>query len=153
MAYPNLTCINGTNINCTTGNCTPCSTLAPQDLLEPLTIAQNIRIVIYLLSFLLSLNGNGSIIIIMLRDVYFRKTITAFRFLIAHLALTDFLFSLNTFHLVPSEINHGEEFDTLGLCFFWRMFRQIPFMASVGTITVIAIERYYRFYQSALFKT
>ena len=142
MASVNVTCVNGTSVNRTTGNCTE-HTIAspPTDSGEGLTVAHFIRIAVYLLSFFLSLNGNGSIVIITLRDIYFKKTVSGFRFLIAHLALTDFLFSFNSFHLIPAEISLGEEFDTLGSCLFWRMFRQIPFMASVGTITVIAIER------------
>ena len=143
MTSVNVTCVNGTSTNCTTGNCTGCTILSPPpiDSVEGLTVGHFIRIVIYILSFFLSLNGNGVIIIITLWDIYFKKTVSGFRFLIAHLALTDFLLSLNSFHLIPTEINLDEKFDTLSLCLFWRMFRQIPFMASVGTIMVIAIER------------
>ena len=137
----NLTCINNT-INCSNIlNFTSCTTPENQQSEDLLSTAQHIRIVIFATVFVLSTIGNGSIILVTILNIYFEKTVSTFRLLIAQLALTDFLVSFNVLHLIASEFTHGEEYETIGMCIFWKMFRQIPFMASVGTITLIAFER------------
>ena len=134
--FPNLTCVNISNVN--SSICT--SSEDPQSE-DSLSTAQYIRIVIFAIVFVLSTVGNGSVILVTILNIYFKKTVSTFRLLIAHLALTDLLVSINVLHLIASEFTHGEEYESIGMCIFWKMFRQIPFMASIGTITLIAFER------------
>ena len=140
MAFLNLTSMNNT-LNCSNVSHTSCFTPADRRFNDSLSIAQYIRIVIFIVVLVLSTTGNGSIILVTILKVYFKKPISTFSFLITHLALTDFLLSINVLHLIASEFTHGERHQTVGMCIFWTMFRQIPFMASVGTVTLIAFER------------
>lgn len=135
----NVTCINGTNVNCT-GNvtCIPCD---DDNNDYPFSNLAKARIIIYIITFLLSLVGNGIIMLVTLRKLIMHRTVTAFKLLITHLAFVDFLFSCNTFVLIPNELFNAEAYDSLPMCAFKRMLRQFPLAASAGTIVVIAIER------------
>ena len=132
----NVTCINDTNVDCISRtNCTPCDTN------QPLNNYAKARIIIYIATFLLSLLGNGCVILVTLRRFYRKQPATAFKLLITHLAFVDFLFSCNVFVLVPNEIYNAESEDGLPMCIIKRFLRQVPMEASIGTITVIAVER------------
>ena len=146
MELFNVTCINGTNVNCT-GNttCMPCGKQCTGDDCEgddsPISTYAKVRIILYMLTFLLSLLGNGCVIFVTIRRFFKRQSVTAFKLLITHLAFVDFIFSCNTFVLIPNEIENTEADDGLPMCTFKRMLRQSPIAASIGTIVVIAIER------------
>ena len=136
----NLTCINGTNVNCTMNfTCTPCVEI---QLDSPISIYSRVRIIIYALAFILSLIGNGCVMLVTLKRLRARTPVTAFALLLAHLAFVDFLFSCNAFILIPNEISNQESYDTIPVCQVKKLMRQTPFMAAIGTITVIAVERY-----------
>ena len=146
MELLNVTCINGTNANCT-GNttCLPCQKKCLYGSCEldeiPLSGYAKIRIFIYIITFVLSLMGNGCIMLVTVRKLFARQSITAFKLLITHLALVDFLLSCNTFVLIPNELHNTEADDGMPMCTFKRMLRQIPLAASIGTIAIISIER------------
>ena len=143
----NVTCINGTNINCT-GNatCMPCGQKCFQGDCElddlPLSTYAKVRIIVYIIALLLSLLGNGCVILVTLQTFFAQKCVTAFKLLITHLAFVDLLFSCNSLVLIPNETHNAESDDGLPMCTFKRMLRQTPLTASIGTITIIAIERY-----------
>ena len=138
MDSANVPCGNGTFYNCTrNGSCLPCD--ESQD--ELLSAYAKIRIIIYGLTFILSLLGNGCVMLVTLRKSVKGETITAFKLLITHLAFVDFLFSCNIFVLIPNELFDAEADDALPMCIFKRLLRQVPMEASDGTIAVIAIER------------
>ncbi len=134
----NLTCVNGTNVNCTSGNCTPCP--VPEG---EFTIFSKVRIIIYVIAFILSFFGNGAVMLVALKKLRSKVSIPAFSLLLTHLAFVDFLFSCNAIILIPNEIHNEENQNGIPLCSFKKYFRQTPFMAAIGTITVIAIERYF----------
>ncbi len=132
----NFTCINGTNYNCTSGDCTPCEVAD-----TPFSVFSKIRIIIYVIAFVLSVVGNGSVMLVTLKKIRAKTPVSAFSALLTHLAFVDFLFSCNAFILIPNEIHNEEHENGKPLCSFKKLFRQTPFMAATGTITVIAIER------------
>ena len=106
-----------------------------------LTTFAKARIVIYIATFILSLIGNGCVIMVTFERLYTHRPITAFKLLITHLAFVDFIFSCNVFVLVPNELYNAEADDELSMCIFKRVLRQVPLEVSVGTIAVIAVER------------
>ena len=106
-----------------------------------LTTFAKARIVIYIATFILSLIGNGCVIMVTFERFYTHRPITAFKLLITHLAFVDFIFSCNVFVLVPNELYNAEADDELSMCIFKRVLRQVPLEVSVGTIAVIAVER------------
>ena len=142
----NVTCFNGTNVNCT-GNtsCIPCVKKCLGDACEQsdtsLSNYAKARIIIYAVTFLLSLFGNGCVVLVTFKKLFARQTVTAFKLLITHLAFVDFLVSCNTFVLIPNELHNAEADDGLPMCTFKRMLRQSPLTASIATILIIAIER------------
>ena len=148
MALFNVTCINGTNVNCT-GNatfCRPCDAdCFDDDECDfedfPLSSYAKARIIIYGVSFLLSLLGNCCVMLVTLRRFFRRENITAFKLLITHLAFVDLIFSCNTFVLIPNELYNAEADDGLPMCTVKRMLRQTPLAASIGTMVIIAVER------------
>ena len=118
------------------------TSLVPYIKSRNLTFSSKIRIFIYITSFILSVTGNTGIISLTLYNIYKKRSISAFCCLITQLALTDLLFSFNAIYLIPVEINGGESFQNIHECKIIQLSREIPFMASIGTIVVIAIERY-----------
>lgn len=108
---------------------------------EWFTVYARARIIIYIVTFILSLLGNGCVILVTLRKLGTRQTVTAFKLLITHLAFVDFLFSCNIFVLIPNELYNAEANDRLPLCIFKRFLRQVPLEVSIGTIVIIAVER------------
>lgn len=108
----------------------------------PLSNYAKARIIIYIITFLLSLLGNGCVVLVTFKKILSRQSVTAFKLLITHLAFVDFLVSCNTFVLIPNELNNAEADDGLPMCTFKRMLRQAPLTASIATILIIAIERY-----------
>ena len=131
-------CVNVTNTNSSLSTiCTP-----PNEADEPLTTFAKARIIIYIITFVLSLLGNGCVILVTLQKFYTHKPVTAFKLLITHLAFVDFIFSCNIFVLIPNELYNAEADDGLSMCIFKRLLRQVPIETSIGTIVVIAVERY-----------
>eukprot|EP00794_Sanderia_malayensis_P012100 gene12100-13350_t len=109
---------------------------------KPLSTFSMIRIIIYIIAFIISVLGNGSVLLVTLKRYCSKERISAFKLLLTHLAFVDLLFAFNAFILIPNEIHSEEANDAVPLCAFKKYFRQTPFMAAIGTITIIAIERY-----------
>ena len=109
---------------------------------SPMTSFAKARIILYIISFLLSLIGNSCVVLVTLKKIYKKANVGAFKLLIAHLALVDFLYSCNIFVLIPNELYETEMNDRLPMCTFKRLLRQAPYMASIGNVVVIAIERW-----------
>ena len=104
-----------------------------------LTTLSIVRITVYAVSLFLGLVGNCVVII---TSIFQRKSLSRSRFLIAHLAVTDVLFSLG----IPVRINlelNGEKWEHgLAFCKLFHGFNSMLMLASIGTMMVIAIERY-----------
>lgn len=98
-----------------------------------------VRIAIYAISLFLGVIGNGVVLTV---SIYYRKSLSRSRFLIAHLAITDALFSLR----LPIQINlelNGEKWDYgQTFCKIFYSFNSMLMLASIGTMMVIAVERY-----------
>ncbi len=100
---------------------------------------QKIRIAIYVISIVLSWIGNSLVIAV---SILKRHSLTPCRILMAHLAVTNLLFSIRLPSQIRLEINgyvweHGPF-----MCKVFYGFNSASLLASIATVTVIAIERY-----------
>ena len=105
----------------------------------PLSKLSQLHIAIYIVSLFLGLIGNGLLI---LTSAFQRKNLSRPRFLIAHLAVTDVLFSLGLTIRIEQEVNGKDWHYGLVFCKFFYAFNSMLMLASIGTMMVIAVERY-----------
>ena len=98
-----------------------------------------LHIAIYIVSLFLGFIGNGLLII---TSIFQRKNLSRPRFLIAHLAVTDVLFSLGLTVRIEQEINGKDWHYGLIFCKLFYAFNSMLMLASIGTMMVIAVERY-----------
>lgn len=106
---------------------------------HPLTTLSILRVSLYSVSLFLGIAGNGIVIATSIRQ---RKTLSRSRFLIAHLATTDALFSLRLPIEIILELNGERWLYGLAFCKIFYSLNSMLMLASIGTMMVIAIERY-----------
>ena len=138
--------------NCTLANLSsPCNmtTMTPNASLTTsstgnaattsLTDKQKIRITIYVLSIVLSWVGNSLVIVVSYLN---RQSLSPCRILMAHLAITNLLFSFRLPFQIRLEVNgYVWEWGAF-YCKIMHGFSSASLLASIETVTVIAIERY-----------
>lgn len=100
---------------------------------------QKIRVAIYVLSIVLSWFGNSLVILV---SFYSRRTLSPCRILMAHLAVTNLLFSIRLPFQIRLELNGYVWEWGVFYCKVMHGFNSASLLASIETVTVIAIERY-----------
>jgi len=100
---------------------------------------QKVRIFIYVLSIILSWIGNSLVILVSYLN---RQSLSSCRILMAHLAITNLLFSVRLPFQIRIELNHGAWEWGVWYCKVMHGFSSASLLASIETVTVIAIERY-----------
>ena len=130
----NVSFVNGSCISSTSLPLTTATTSA-----TALNDKQKIRIAIYILSIILSWIGNSLVILVSLLN---RQSLSPCRILMAHLAVTNLLFSIRLPFQIRLEVNgYVWEWGRF-YCKVMHGFNSASLLASIETVTVIAIERY-----------
>eukprot|EP00794_Sanderia_malayensis_P014027 gene14027-15486_t len=127
-SYP---CINNTQ------QTTPATATATTGIV--LNDKQKVRIAIYVISIVLSWIGNSLVIAV---SVLKRHSLTPCRILMAHLAVTNLLFTIRLPSQIRLELNGYVWEHGLFMCKVFYGFNSATLLASIETVTVIAIERY-----------
>ncbi|XP_065054293.1 neuropeptide Y receptor type 6-like [Rhopilema esculentum] len=106
---------------------------------QSLSTISTIRISIYAVSLFFGLAGNSLVII---TSILQRKQLSRSRFLIAHLSFTDIIFTLRLPLQFKLELeNNWWDYGT-AWCKIFHGVNSMSMLASIGTMTVIAVERY-----------
>ena len=100
---------------------------------------QKVRIFIYVLSIVVSWIGNSLVIIVSFLN---RQSLSPCRILMAHLAAINLLFSFRLPFQIRLELNGGVWEWGVFYCKIMHGFSSASLLASIETVTVIAIERY-----------
>ena len=106
---------------------------------SPLNSKQKIRIAIYIISIVLSWTGNSLVILV---SILKRRTLSPCRILMGHLAVTNLLFSIRLPSQIRLETNGYVWEHGLFMCKVFNGFNSASLLASIQTVTVIAVERY-----------
>ncbi len=129
LSNSSFTCLNATQPTTTT----------PSKTTSPLNDKQKARIAIYVLSIVLSWLGNSLVLAV---SIMKRNSLTPCRILMAHLAVTNLLFSIRLPSQIRLELNGYVWEHGLFMCKVFYGFNSASLFASIITVTVIAIERY-----------
>lgn len=100
---------------------------------------QKVRIFIYVLSIVVSWIGNSLVIMVSFLN---RQSLSPCRILMAHLAAINLLFSFRLPFQIRHELNGGIWEWGVFYCKIMHGFSSASLLASIETVTVIAIERY-----------
>ncbi|XP_066917063.1 LOW QUALITY PROTEIN: neuropeptide Y receptor type 1-like [Clytia hemisphaerica] len=101
-----------------------------------------IIIVVCVISAIIGLSGNLTIVVVRIFKQIQRRNTTAYTFLICQLAIADFVFAFTIGFDINVYFQHGLWTFSVGSCRFIKLIQSASLTTTVGFLTVMAYERY-----------